>query len=523
MSDNTLADIIRGPVQTIEAGCSIADALALMGERRISCLLVTRDGQPCGIVTEKDVVRCYAGVASHAQQQVGEIMTPAPLTAPASIGHLEAYRLMVERNIRHLPVTDSSGRIVGLVTESDYIRTLGTDYYIRLKDVASVMAPVAAVSGKAPLAQALDLLGRADVSCVVVTGDGGARGILTERDIVRLLGQGIDPKTTPVATVMTSPVVTVPRDSNLLDASKVLAERRIRRVIVVDPEGHPVGILSQHEMVKGLEHEYIGHLEGVIAEKNKVLEELNEARRSLEDKSKLLQRTLDELSVAHAELRDFTKIAAHDLQEPLRRIMTYSQLLERESGEALAEPARGYLGVVVEGAGRARQLVQDLVGYSAALERVERLETVDAGEAAQGAVALLGREIAASGAEVTIGALPKVQATRAVLVEIFSCLLNNAIKFRRVEVAPRLAIEAVEQPGCWRFTVSDNGIGIEPAYLGQIFELFERLHPGGTYPGTGVGLAICRRLVELLGGSIWAESTPGQGSRFHFTLARAEG
>jgi len=519
MSNNTLATIIRGPVLTIAADHTIDEALKVMGEGRISCLLVTSGGKVCGIVTEKDLVRSYSGVASHARNRVADIMTASPLTVPMTTGHLEAYRLMVERRIRHLPVTDATGQIVGIVTESDYIRTLGTDYYIRLKDVASVMAPVAALGPYAPLSRALEMLARSDVSCVVVANAEGVRGIMTERDVVRYLRQGLDPDTTPVATVMTTPVVTVPRDATLLDASEMLAARKIRRVVVVDREGLPVGILSQHEIVKGLESEYIGHLEGVVAEKNKALDQLTEARQNLEDQSRILQRTLDELSAAHAELREFTKIAAHDLQEPLRAILINSQLLERQCEGGLPQPAQLYLNDMVDGARRARQLVHDLVGYAGVMDTVERLERVDAAEAVRGALSLLRHELDVTLAEVEVGALPQVQATRAILVEIFCSLLGNALKFRREEEIPRVRIDAKVENGVWHFTVADNGIGIEPAYLDQIFGLFKRLHPSADYPGSGVGLAICRRLVGLLGGRIWVESEPGRGSRFHFTVA----
>ncbi|TAN62753.1 MAG: CBS domain-containing protein, partial [Magnetospirillum sp.] len=424
---------------------------------------------------------------------------------------------------RHLPVTGADGQVIGIVTESDYIRTLGTDYYVRLKDVASVMAPVMVLDSAAPLSRALELLSRSDVSCVVMAGSDGTCGIITERDVVRLLRDGVDPVVTAVMAVMTAPVVTVAREASLLDASEMLSVRRIRRVVVVDGDGRPVGILTQHEIVKGLESEYIGHLEGVVAEKNQALDDLNEVRQILEEQSRLLRRTLDELSVAHAELREFTKIAAHDLQEPLRTVLINCQLLERECGDGLAEPARGHLGQVVDGAGRARLLVGDLVTYFGTMDAAERLEPVDAGEAARSALALLGGKVDATAAEVETGTLPVVPATRAMLVEIFSCLLGNALKFRRPDQAPRIRVEAVAEAAVWHFTVSDNGIGIESEYLDQVFGLFTRLHPVAAYPGSGVGLAICRRLVGLLGGRIWVESAPGHGCRFHFTLARPSG
>ena len=406
-SDQSLSGLFHSPPLTIDANHGIEEALQIMTERRISCLLVRQPGggDICGIVTEKDLVRSYSGVAHHACKRVSDIMATQLLTVPASMGHLEAYRLMMERRIRHLPVTDADGKIIGIITESDYVRSLGADYYVRMKDVASVMAPVTLMGPGDSLRQALGLLSRSDVTCVVVVvensgGDQDRLGILTERDVVRLLRKDVDADQSRLSEVMTSPVVTVSRDATLFDASEILAERRIRRVVVVDGDGHPVGILSQHEIVKGLENEYIGHLEGVIVEKNRALSELSDARQGLETQSQLLRRMLDELSVAHSELREFTKIAAHDLQEPLRRIMTYGQMLGRHLGEEMDEEGAGYLKIMMDQSDRARQLVQGLVGYSASMISLERLEIISTADAVQGALALLHTEIERYGAEI---------------------------------------------------------------------------------------------------------------------------
>ena len=526
-SDQSLSGLFHSPPLTIDANHGIEEALQVMTERRISCLLVRQPGggDICGIVTEKDLVRSYSGVAHHACKRVSDIMATQLQTVPASMGHLEAYRLMMERRIRHLPVTDADGKIIGIITESDYVHSLGADYYVRMKDVASVMAPATLMEPGDSLRQALSQLSRSDVTCVVVVensgGDQKRLGILTERDVVRLLRKDVDADKSRLSEVMTSPVVTVSRDATLFDASEILAERRIRRVVVVDGDGHPVGILSQHEIVKGLENEYIGHLEGVIAEKNRALSEFSDARQGLETQSQLLRRMLDELSVAHSELREFTKIAAHDLQEPLRRIMTYGQMLGRHLGEEVDEEGAGYLKVMMDQSDRARQLVQGLVGYSASMISLERLEIISTADAVQGALALLHTEIERYGAEILVSdRLPAVRASRAMLVEIFSCLIGNAIKFRRPGHVPKIEVSCSEERGAWHFMVSDNGIGIEEAYQETIFGLFSRLHPVGDYPGSGVGLAICWRLAELAGGRVWVESCLGQGSRFHITLAR---
>jgi len=521
VSRHSLADLMHSPAITVGADHSIAEALRLLGEKKISCLLVERNGVACGIVTEKDIVRCYAEVTSGLKKIVADIMTPAPYTVPVTMDHLEAFRLMTEHHYRHLAVTDAAGNIVGVVTETDFVRGLSKDYYIRLKHVGSVMAPVLMVRPTAVLADALAHLSGSETSCVVTTRADGQLGILTERDAVRLLRDGVPADITAVGDVMIAPIESILRGATLLEASVRMEALKIRRLVVVDDEGLAVGIVGQHEIVKGLDSEYVEHLEGLLAEKDRVLAELLTAKQALSDQSALLRRTLDELSAAHADLSEFSSVAAHDLQEPLRLIVSYSQLLQRDCAASVQGDGAQYLAYIVENAKRMNQSVRDLLAYSMASSRFEGLETVDAGDAAQTATGLLAAQIAAAGAQVEIDPLPCVPARRSVLVEIFGGLVANAIKFRRPELPTLVRIGVTETPGEWRFHVSDNGIGMEEVYLERIFGLFKKLHPTDVYAGSGVGLAICRRLTELLGGRIWAESQFGQGSTLFFTIPKA--
>jgi signal transduction histidine kinase len=511
---------MHSPAITVGAEQCITEALRLLGEKKISCLLVERDGVACGIVTEKDIVRCYADVTSGVKTFVAEIMTPAPYTVPVTMDHLEAFRLMTEHHYRHLAVTDAAGNIIGMVTETDFVRGLSKDYYIRLKDVGSVMAPVLMVRPTAALSDALGHLSGSEITCVVTSRADGELGILTERDAVRLLRDGVPADTTMVGDVMVSPIASITRGATLLEASVRMEALKIRRLVVVDDDGLAVGIVGQHEIVKGLDSEYVEHLEGLLAEKDRVLAELLTAKHALHEQSTLLRRTLDELSGAHADLSEFSSVAAHDLQEPLRLIVSYSQLLQRDCADTVQGDGPLYLAYIIENAKRMNQSVRDLLAYSMASSRFEELETIEAGEAAQTATGLLAAQIATAGAQVEIDPLPSVSARRSVLVEIFAGLISNAIKFRRPGQAPMVRIGVSETPAEWRFQVSDNGIGMEAEYLERIFGLFKKLHPADVYAGSGVGLAICRRLTELLGGRIWAESQFGQGSTLTFTIPK---
>lgn len=231
-----------------------------------------------------------------------------------------------------------------------------------------------------------------------------------------------------------------------------------------------------------------------------------------------LTETAELLRKSNAELQHFAYIAAHDLQEPLRTISVYTELLAERYGHLADADAGQFTQYVVSAANRMQNLIQDLLEYSLLSKPAERpFQRVSIGHAIQAAAKNLQNLVESSGAVIDCGEVPEVLGDRTLLVLLFQNLFSNAIKYRRG--APFIRIEAQEQPDEWLFTVSDNGIGIERRYWDKIFEVFRRLH-GPEIPGTGIGLALCRRIVERHGGKIWVTSVPGQGSSFHFTLRR---
>ncbi len=230
-------------------------------------------------------------------------------------------------------------------------------------------------------------------------------------------------------------------------------------------------------------------------------------------------RQTDELLRSNAELERFAQIAAHDLQEPIRTVVAYSQLLERRMAGSVDGDVREILGFIVNGARRMHELVRDLLAYSRLAGSETPFTALDMRSIVHDAVADLDAAIRDSGAKVEIdeSSLPTVQGARVQLMELVRNLVANAIRFRRPGETPRIRIAMTAASGEKVFSVSDNGIGIERQYWGQIFVVFKRLH-GSSYPGTGIGLATCKRIVECHHGRIWVESVPGQGSTFSFTL-----
>ncbi len=225
-----------------------------------------------------------------------------------------------------------------------------------------------------------------------------------------------------------------------------------------------------------------------------------------------------ELRNANADLEQFAYSASHDLQEPLRTVKIFSQLLAARSKQNLDAQALEYLDNVVTGAERMEALVRDLLLYA----RTTRFETPrepnDANLSLRAALLNLKGAIAESGAIINSEPLPSLPVQSTQLELLFQNLVGNAIKYRVPESAPVIGIAAKKLNGQWLFSVSDNGIGIEPEYKERIFGLFKRLHTSDSYSGTGIGLALCRRIVERHHGRIWVESNPGEGSDFYFTL-----
>jgi len=230
-----------------------------------------------------------------------------------------------------------------------------------------------------------------------------------------------------------------------------------------------------------------------------------------------------ELERSNDELSQFAYVASHDLQEPLRTVASYTGLLRRRYAGKLDADADEFISYAVDGATRMQTLIQDLLAYSRVGNRSREPVPTECGAVVADALANLHTTIEECGARVDYDGLPTVYADGSQVTQLFQNLIGNALKFRRLNTdeAPRIRIHARRDGAGWTFAVQDNGIGIDPAYAGRIFVIFQRLHTREEYAGTGIGLAICKRIVERHGGRIWVESQPGQGATFLFTLPAA--
>jgi PAS domain S-box-containing protein len=246
---------------------------------------------------------------------------------------------------------------------------------------------------------------------------------------------------------------------------------------------------------------------------SKVTRDITERK---EAEEALRERT-EELVAMNAELERFAYVSSHDLQEPLRMVASYTKLLAKRYKGKLDADADEYIRYAVEGAERMAQLIRDLLSYSRLGARERKLEIVDCEEVLKRVLTDLKTAIDESAAIVTHDSLPTVTADPVQVGQVFQNLIGNALKFRGPTV-PQVHISPERRNGEWLFSVRDNGIGIEPEYAERIFQAFQRLHSKAEYPGSGIGLAICKKIVEGHGGRMWVESTPGQGCTFFFTL-----
>ncbi|MGB3266083.1 MAG: response regulator [Microcoleus sp.] len=289
----------------------------------------------------------------------------------------------------------------------------------------------------------------------------------------------------------------------------VLLQEEISSRLAVEKNLHEKNQILQQEISNRLA------VEKALQEQNLLLQQEISHRQRAES---ALLKSNQELARSNAELEQFAYVASHDLQAPLATIASYAQLLEKRYKDQLDSQASKFIGNIVQGCTRMQTLIDDLLEYSRVGRSQKPFQLTDCNQAVHHAIANLQGAIRDSQAVVTYSELPTVTGDFSQIVQLFQNLVSNAIKYRH-DVPPAVHITAAKQKENWLFSVSDNGIGIARQHQERIFQIFQRLHTQREYSGTGIGLAICQKIVQRHGGCIWVESQPSQGSTFHFTLS----
>lgn len=320
----------------------------------------------------------------------------------------------------------------------------------------------------------------------------------TGRDVIREDGSPFPGSAQPVPTaIRTGKTV----ENVVMGILRPFTEDRVWLMVTADPL-----------------HDNHGNVLEVICSFNDIT-----ASKVAEEKLTWLYKNLEmrayELATTHADLEKFVYAATHDLQEPLRLIGSFVQLLKKKYEKQLDEQATAYINYAVEGANRMKKLILDLLEYSKFSSHRETHSVTDMNKVLEQVSVSLSKRLEEAKASLVIHPLPVVVVDQKMITQLFENLLDNALKYRG-DNAPVIQINCTEDKDQFVFSVCDNGIGIDAGYSAKIFNLFQRLHQSGTYEGTGVGLAICQKIVRLHHGSIWVDSVPGKGSTFYFSIPR---
>jgi signal transduction histidine kinase len=285
--------------------------------------------------------------------------------------------------------------------------------------------------------------------------------------------------------------------------SRLVASGDIRHRVVA---AGPMEIRALGADVNGMREEIV-----------RQLAEVESARAEIEVARQVLELQAEELARSNRDLEQFAYVASHDLQEPLRKVASFCQMLDRRYSGQLDERADTYIAFAVDGAKRMQQLINDLLAFSRVGRVTEGMFEIDLSDSFATAVSNLEVTAEAAGAIITCDPLPTVLGERSLLVQLLQNLIGNAIKFRG-EAPPAVHIGVIRKDDMWEFSCADNGIGIEPQYADRIFVIFQRLHAREEYTGTGIGLALCKRIVEHHGGQLWLDTTVEVGTTFRWTL-----
>jgi light-regulated signal transduction histidine kinase (bacteriophytochrome) len=260
----------------------------------------------------------------------------------------------------------------------------------------------------------------------------------------------------------------------------------------------------------------------IIANKELAFQNAEKEKRASEFKklNKTLQEHAKELAISNQELEQFAYVASHDLQEPLRMVTSFLTQIEKKYGDTIGDKGKQYIHFAVDGAKRMRHIILDLLEFSKVGRLEEKAEKVDLNEVIKEIISLYKKQIEETQAIIHFDNLPSLQTNKTPFRQVFQNLLSNALKYHKKGAAPLIIVSSKETSADWQFEVKDNGIGINPEYFEKIFIIFQQLHNKDQYPGTGMGLAICKKIVQNLGGKMWVESNENSGSIFYFTIPK---
>ncbi len=523
MPKKTLREILTSDIISVSPNTPVSEAISIMSEKKISCLIIIdkarlQNKKIAGIFTERDVVRClHAGIQLE-KRKIKEVMTKHLLTATPDMNLYEAYDLLQHHKIRHLVVGDSKDKLVGVVTQTDLMNNLGLEYFVEIKKVSSIMTRnVITVEKGNSVQDAIDKMAKFSISCIVVEEDNFPVGILTERDITRLFYEKGNINDLKIEEIMSHPVKTISLDIPVYDTIKIMNQKKIRRLIIVDNEGKIAGLITQYDITKRLEGQYIDYLKNIIHEKDKLLEK---TKKILTNKLVLEHIRIQKLE----SLGLLTGGIAHDFNNLLTSILGNIGFLK-----VSMQPDDEHLGKLTETEKiilKAKALTQQLLTFAQGGLPIKKVVSISELLKESVEFALAGSNIKCN-FSIADNLLP-VECDAGQINQVFNNLIINAkesmpkggtieIKAENSNILSEQIIDIPEGKYI-KISITDSGCGIPRKYLKKIFDPYLTTKPRKS----GLGLTTVHSIIKKHYGYIDVESKLGVGTTFHIYLPASD-
>ncbi len=519
MPEKTIREILNSNIISVSPDTPVVEAISIMSSKNISCILVIQDKKPVGIFTERDVVRSLSiGVVYLEKCKISELMNKPVLSASIDMNIYQAYDLLEKNRLRHLAIVNSNGEIVGVVTQTDITNSIGVEYFVEIKEVSKIMTRnVLTFEKKEMVRDAIEEMAKLSISCIVVEENKFPVGILTERDITRIFHKGKDIENLKISEVMSQPIRTISMTTPVYEATRIMSQKKIRRLVIVDKDGKIAGLITQYDIAKKLEMKYIEYLKNIIHEKEKILKKTK----------RILGEKLIFEHIKHQKLKSLGILAggiAHDFNNILTAILGNITLAkistnpESDTFKKLTEAEKASL--------RAKSLTQQLLTFSKGGAPIKKIVSISK---------LLEETInfALSGSNIKSNffisdPLWLVECDEGQISQVINNLIINAkeampeggtveSKVENISLVPE-QIPSLPKGKYIKISIKDQGIGIPKKHLQKIFDPYFTIKQ----KGTGLGLTVAYSIIKKHNGFINVESTLGVGTTFYIYLPAFE-
>ena len=514
-----VAEVMTTDVLHVTQDVSVLEIAQLMTTRQVRCIVITQtniQGQiyPLGMITERNLLEFSAQTLDFSQVQVQQIMNSSIITVLPEESLWNCHQLMQNHHLRRLIVVDEAGYLVGIVAQSNIMAVLEPmGMYSTLEALQTLVEEKNTELLKTNAMLREEIAERRQLEVDL------NRFFNLSQDMFYIVGfdgyfKRLNPSWEKLLGFSEAEILSQPFLELVHPEDQERVAREVRKLV----DGEKTISFESRYSCKDGSYCWFLWTATPFREQKLIYGIAHDITQRREDEQQLKQINAD-LTRSNQELEQFAYFASHDLQEPLRKIKSYSDLLVKRYGEQFDERADRYIAYISDGVSRMQALIRDLLTYSRVSTTKPVFKPVQLNLILRAALNDLSSVIEENHAEIVTEFLPTVNAHPGMLSQLLQNLIANGIKFCR-SPSPRIHISATENDQFWTIAIQDNGIGIDSEQKERIFALFGRLHFREEYPGTGIGLTLCKKIVELHGGEIWFDSTVGEGTTFYFTLPK---